>query len=411
MKTGLLKGLLEFLRMTSSSSPVRIFASVLAISITAVIATLLMPALIAARHGVFYPEGLRAQLENNMASELVELRTYEQRVDKIKRQLADLDQHIFNSTEDEQPEHRAHLLDLRIKLNDFVQAYKPPVSLIALYLNPQMLLWPGIYAALGVLILVCPPHQWQWSRRKLRSIAGLAIFIYLFYEWPLWVRNFVLGKHGRVVYAYPNYNIDPASFWYQELTIFGFAALVATLWIQWSDATVRCSRDLDGERCAETSYTVFSAKAADRLAEYYAKWTYTSVILALGFLFFTNFFWSLVAKYHDQRYLLSAVLAHSIWGISWISISLPLWNIWVDWGKRRSKEIERSVRITEEQRLALKHEDKLPISVGKDEQSRGEQIVKLLGDANPVKALNFGLANITAAISFVLPLLQFLTTK
>jgi hypothetical protein len=270
-----------------------------------------------------------------------------------------------------------------------------------------MLLWPGIYTSLGILVILCSPNDWNWNRPRVQHALSLGAIIYVFYEWPLWVRNFILGNHGRMVYAYPNYDIDPASFWCQELTVLGFAVLIAALWLQWSEQATSISREVKQEEDGPT-YGVFAAQAAARLVEHYSKWTYSSVILALGFLFFTNFFWSLVAKYHDQRYLLSAVLAHSLWGVSWVAMSLPTWQLWLDWGRRRSIEMERVLKNREQQ-----GESPSAVPSEQDSSPKGlhpanaDELSKMIGEADPIKALNFGIANLTAAVSFVLPLIQF----
>jgi hypothetical protein len=392
-------------KRSSDLPPIIIFVDILIIAGISIILTLIIPAVIAYRHDVFYPEGLKHKLPQDAAKKLDE---YEAKLSGLKKQLQKIDEHILNPNEDEQPEHRVQLLELRTKLASYVDGYAPPVSLFAFYLSPQMLLWPGIYTALGILIILCPPESWSWAWARMRKVAAYGTAVYCFYEWPLWVRNFVLGSHGRVVFAYPNYDIDPASFWAQEGTIFGFCLLLAALWLQWSHESGHCSQTLKIEEGDGFKYTIFSADAASRLTEQYSKWTYCSIILALGFLSFTNFFWSLVAKYHDQRYLLSAVLAHTLWGLSWIAISLPIWRLWIDWGRRRSKEMERAMLIKRAQENVLT--ESAGVSGNTDAHHvSADDLSKVLGESDPIKALNFGLANLTAAISFVLPLVQFFT--
>lgn len=68
-------------------------------------------------------------------------------------------------------------------------------------------------------------------------------------------------------------------------------------------------------------------------------WQYTSAILAGGFCFFSNFYWQLVIRYQDQRYLVSALTAHLIWLISWIAISLPLVSRWQRWETSRGRAV------------------------------------------------------------------------
>ncbi len=113
------------------------------------------------------------------------------------------------------------------------------------------------------------------------------------------------------------------------LVIFGFCLLLSCLWFQ----RITYYSVIRSELSADSSalQQALSGDEGQELRKMFVHWQLASIVLALGFLFFTNFFWTLVAGYHDQRYLLSAILAHVLWATSWGLISLPVIIKWRHW--------------------------------------------------------------------------------
>jgi hypothetical protein len=127
--------------------------------------------------------------------------------------------------------------------------------------------------------------------------------------------------------------------------------------------------------------------------EFY-RWIISSFILGGGFIYFTTFFWSLVASYHDQRYILSAVLAHSLWVLTWAFLSLPLLKSW---------NCLRATRLAAIQAL-LKSSENTP---GKKEQLDLEGIEKL----ESLAGVRISIAGIGAFVSLLLPIIQLFVHK
>lgn len=68
------------------------------------------------------------------------------------------------------------LIKLKDKLLFEKQNAKPPLSLIPYYLNPQMLLWLGIYAAFFLLIYLLLSEQ----NTRIVFTKNFLVFQYLF---------------------------------------------------------------------------------------------------------------------------------------------------------------------------------------------------------------------------------------
>jgi hypothetical protein len=212
-------------------------------------------------------------------------------------------------------------IDACIKLRDQLKgekAAKPPINLVPFYLNPQMLLWLGIYSVYMILIYLLVKQDKHVRKIKFGfKHLWLSLLVYVFYEWPLWVRNFILNTKGRTVYAYPNFDIDKVSFFYQEVIIFFFCFLSAQLILICVDKYNKIN-STTYENVTVNEFLVISSYYSTA----YRDWFINSVLLAIGFLSFTSFFWRIVFAYGDQRYLISAVNAHVIWALAWIAISL-----------------------------------------------------------------------------------------
>ena len=369
--------------VVEGSDPSKILGSVLLILAASITLTLILPAIVAHTGSVFYKsdlieklsEPVRARLENS-----------ENERENIEGQIARLDEKLGHP-QDLDPARVDSYVVLRNVLSERLSSISPSVSPIAFYLNPQMLLWPAIYACLGWLVTVFRPVKGQsLLRNKKAAWLGMTLVTYTLYEWPLWARNFLLSTDGRTVYAYPNADIHFASFVAQELVIFGFCSLLVTMWLQWGEAYRRAAAEV--RRSAEDSFGyAVSSKTLDGLSRSFLYWQLSSIVLAIGFLFFTNFFWELVAKYHDVRYLLSAVMAHLLWAMSWCMLSLPLLVRWRAWIHAKNVALTRN---TEEDFARM------------DGASRE----RLLDKMRPLSGFGVSVSGMAAITSFVLPLVQ-----
>jgi hypothetical protein len=364
--------------------PIRMILTGAVIAGLSLLLTVVIPGIVAASGNVFYQEGVRAKLPQAAQERL---RLFEAKKREQEARIAAIDEQLGQARLATEMGGDNGLLAVRKYLQEELQQAVPPISPIAFHLNPQLLLWPAIYTCLGWIIFLLPPTSLRRRRLHLLPKAlGVGVTIYVFYEWPLWLRNFVLSDAGRTVYAYPNFDIHPASFVMQELTILGFCVLLATLWVEWNaHQGVVASEDGAVKSVVKT---LFDETILQRLADRFVHWLLCSVLLGMGFMFFTNFFWTLVARYGDQRYFLSAVLAHLLWGISWIIISMPMIDTWQRW-------------------LRLKRQAIAEISSRSDlSEQMANRLIASAKEVQPFGAFALPISSAGALISFVIPLLK-----
>jgi hypothetical protein len=203
----------------------------LLVAALAIVATLIAPGIVAASGGVFYRDGVMKRLPADVRAKLD---AFEAEQERRRSEIRSLDRTLSVAATDA-PRAIPGLLELRTRIANDLRSATAPVAVLPFHLNPQLLLWPAIYTALGWLVVVFRPrHSGVRMIRSSWLLAGL--LVYVLYEWPLWARNFILSNEGRTVYAYPNADVHFASFVAQELVILGFRC---------------CSRD-----CGRSGWTI-----------------------------------------------------------------------------------------------------------------------------------------------------------
>lgn len=375
-------------RSANSFSPLNRIVYGILVALCALLVTVFVPGFIAKRHGVFFDEDVRSKLPKAASQSLGQYENERKRLngelDGVKKRFNGLD----SVGQERDVDLYTHLLAQREKE---VGAIKPPIYTIGFFLSPQMLLWPAIYTSLGCL-LICfeSPRLERMKRKHVLVLLGLGSLIYVYYEWPLWARNFLLGSHGRTVFAFTNYDIDKASFLTQEGMIAGFAFLLAAVWMKWSYIAEEQQETLK----RESGKGYFNPALLSRVQSVFSLWILSSLVLALGFAYFTTFFWNLVAGYHDQRYILSAFLAHSLWILTWSVLSMPLLRCWSLLRAERLHAVE----------VLMKAKSSTP---GSAEQMSVETLEKL----ESIAGIRISLAGAGALISLVLPIVQLFVHK
>jgi hypothetical protein len=344
--------------------PLRFLALAAALLAGSLIWTVFIPGMIAWRDGVFYEEDIQKRLpaEAGMTLEASQRaqRLLRSSTAKLEDQTVALISQIASTSKAEAiPDQTALaaaklLLEIHVQLHAEASHPVQPIVVAPFFLNPQLWLWPAIYFCLGFIAFLLKPAAGSGAAKATRIRYNILVgcAIYMLYEWPLWARNFIFASHGRTLYAYTNYDIDPASFLMQELVIIGFCLLLARIWLQWYSLPAARHRQGSETALAQT----FNEAALSNLSDMLFRWQYMSVVLALGFGFFSNFFWRIVFQFHDQRYVISAISAHLLWAVTWIAISLPLVSRWQGWESTRWQavvevEIDATLPPAEKDRL------------------------------------------------------------
>jgi len=367
-------------------APIIVVIKAVSIAAASIIFTIIIPGIVAAGGNVFYESGMLTKLPSPKRAEIEHFRTL--KADQLQ-QIALLDQQLSLPARDKlPPDAIMALATLRELLQKQTDNETPPVAVAPFYLNPQMLLWPAIYSCLAWIAFLLPPSNTEGiTPRKALWWIGLGFGIYAFYEWPLWFRNFILTSEGRNLYAYPNYDIHPASFFTQEIVVLGFCLLLARIWQTWSDSLTSIKSKTSSEGPVEKA---LNGDMLDQLTAALNHWQVTSIILALGFTFFTRFFWEIADRFNDQRYFLTALLAHTLWGLTWILLSLPLAYRWHRWNRARHNALCE---------LATSSVEKYP------NRKEALDILKSLSPTSMVASLITGIA---AFVSFTGPFLRHL---
>lgn len=296
----------------------------LAIAVLCFAATLVLPALVAAWGGVYYEADLRERIPVHAEQAIAAFERQKEELEHaLGRATRQLTREVRRGEIGESAAHICKYLEARIG------ALKKPIVLVPFHMNPQLLLWPASYTSLCWLVFVLAPSRVAFS---VRTLGGGAL-VYFFYNWPLWARNFLLSSQGRTVYAYPNIDVHWPSFVVQEVIILGFCLLLFRVWQLWS------SRETLRPRVGDSVLGALHPRKLQDLADAYHHWQISSAALALGFLFFTRFFWSIVTSLGDQRYVLTALFAHVLWGITWLLITLRVVRLWRQWSRERARAI------------------------------------------------------------------------
>lgn len=350
-----------------------------------ILLTLFLPGIIAHRNGVFYSADVAKRLPADASDRL---RSFEGDKARLEANISALRQQLASVNNPAQQREFDFFTKAIAERRRELTALEPPVFTIGFFLSPQMLLWPAIYSSLGIL-LVCFKRR-NAPPLRLKRLIAWGCLVYFYYEWPLWTRNFLLSSQGRKVYACTNFDIDPGSFLAQEATIAGFAFLVAGVWLRWSEdaSRLRVQARLQANRSYLTPAFVL------QLHGEFNRWVMGSIILGLGFVYFTTFFWSFVGTFGDQRYIASAILAHSLWALTWLFMSLPIFKLWLELKRRRLRAIDS----------VLEASYAVP---GKREQLNLDTMEKL----ESIAGIRFSIATGSAVVSLLIPILQLYFQK
>lgn len=85
-------------------------------------------------------------------------------------------------------------------------------------------------------------------------------------------------------------------------------------------------------------------KVAGCLSDMFLRWQLTSLMLALSFFPFTAFYWDLVVRSKDARFLPAAIILHVMWSIAWVIISVPLFQAWSRWRAFKTLALENALK-------------------------------------------------------------------
>jgi hypothetical protein len=370
-------------------NPLRTLAKAALIVLVALIVGTIVPGIIAYRAGVFYQATMVTRLPADARKQLAE---FDARRDSLRKQIAEMDRTLEGAVY-AKPEDIASLLTQRSQYVKELETTKPAIHVMPFYLNTIMFLWTAGYTTLGWLIFLAAPRRTSTatlSRRSIAKIVATAACVYTAYNWPVWMRNFILSNEGRLIYSFANYDIAPASFWCQEATTLLFALLVAVVWSQWIAFLEERRAELSVANQDPHEYAL-DHKVVEGLSLTFLHWQIASTLLGVTFFHFSAVFWDHILRKGDLRYVVPAVTIHICWLASWILVTLPLLLTWYWWQSIRLRAICDAAREAERK---------------KAEYDGLEALKKTLAEIQPIGVWNLAASGIIAVVSFVLPVAQ-----
>jgi hypothetical protein len=204
-----------------------------------------------------------------------------------------------------------------------------PISVQPFYLHVIMYFWPIMYFGLGsVAFIMRPParHPTEILQRPWLTL-GMAAGIFAFSNGPLLFRTLYANsveKAGRTVFAYPNPDVDMASFLVQQFNFAVFALLLAMIWLQ--------SADWTGERSIEvnqgTPDSAINFRYMEQLSTMLLHWQFTFLAISVGFVVYTGIFWTQIIVHGDYQFGFEAVDIHVLWLVTVIMTATSLALTW-----------------------------------------------------------------------------------
>ncbi|MCU0440659.1 MAG: hypothetical protein MUC49_22420 [Raineya sp.] len=163
---------------------------------------------------------------------------------------------------------------------------------------------------------------------KILTLQNLlvAICIHLMLHVPIWIRNFSeIGRHGRKIYAFVNFDIDPISFFLQELRGISFALLLASFWGIYH---IIFSNNQDYISQLNTIKDLKKFNEVGLLTKKsFINWQRDIFLTIILFLPWTFFFWKNITFHTDSRYILTAIIFHFLWFLTLITITVPFFKM------------------------------------------------------------------------------------
>lgn len=367
---------------------VRRFGAVFALSL---LFGLILPGFIEYQCGQFYSKDVQKHLKGHVRTEM---EAFDARQMALKWHITQIDKQISQSpVSGSSATVAAQLMETRARLQGAYDSAKPPYSVDPFYFGSTMLLWPIIYTCLGCLIFVLPPCQPSrtWSSVTPRQTMLLATALCILYRWPTWMRNTSIGRVDRRVFAAANFDMSPIAFITQEFNGLVICILLAVLWQQWSSFFSIRREELVAEQdnnAKDPVSSIFTFGNVERLSITFLHWQVSSVVLAMAFSVYTQFFWRYVVGYGDRRYLIPALIVHLLWGVTWALMSAPLLLTWYTWQSTRLRAVGELAR-------------RIP-----RHGAQVEPTLKSLQELQPIGVWNLAASGLVAFVSFLWPVLQ-----
>jgi hypothetical protein len=362
-----------------SYSAFKVIRKAFGIAVITTFIGLILPGIVAYTDGVFDSESMARQITPRLPQPLRDsIEKYQTLKAAAERKLYEIKTQFVTGSQ-LTPEQITSLNSQRLVAERLASA-PPPVTFLPFYLSSGMLLWVTALTPLAWLALIFYPGSSPFKFLHPARVIITGIILHVCYQWTVWTRYFVLKSKGRKVIGFANYDVSHGGFWVQELETILFWLLLSMICFQWLE---------HAQRSTPTGIDCQSMPAlADRVSTSFLRWQSTSLLLALGFIPFTAFYWDLVVNAHDMRFLPAAIILHVLWFSAWSVTSIPLFLSVSGWRKFKTHKISEAM-----------------------DSGGAESIVQSFDAAEPVGDWAKVLSAALTALSFMAPLAKAILSK
>ncbi|RKG76908.1 hypothetical protein D7W79_16625 [Corallococcus exercitus] len=305
-----------------------------------ILCTAVIPGGIAWSRGVFYEKDLEKKLEARFNAK--QTSTLQLRHD-IQTRVGALNQLLLSSTDGEVRQDIDRVIELRNTLVADLST-RVPYSVNA-FANSALntFYWPMLYSCLlGISVILKPRGAAPSGVRRFLEPVLTGAGLYVLLELPAWVRAFPSRGEERSVYAFTQLDIDPPSFFYQELEVLGLMILVATIWGQWR-AHLHDLRNALPVSVPDPRKELLSPARIEQVHGVFLHWQSVSALLGAFSLTLFLFYWRSISVLHDGRYILSAFVFHVLTILTWGAVSLPLLEVGRHWNHLKTRAIHQTL--------------------------------------------------------------------
>lgn len=358
--------------------------------------TVVLPGALAIREHVFDSRDVRVRLSQLTTTKSASLRLdrYEKDRQRYEAWLGAINAKIDAAvTSKSPPNDLKALLDSRQRIEEEQAALQPPVVVAGFFKSGVNYVFLIHYLFLGFLLLLAPI---SWRRLRVAPLLSFGLLGYTVFEWPNWVRNFVMNRYisdtngayekGRVVFSFPHWDISHTQFYLQEARVLGMFLLLSVLWQAWFYLSQGVGANAKSWKEQPLNFSDAGVEAVS-VSDEFSRWQINSILLAGAFIPWTWFYWSSVHSEGDNRYLINAIIIHLIWGLSWLLLSAPFLISWRAWSRLKLIMLCEALAVSE------------------DDGAPG-RTVQFFSQVEPLSNMRLVGASLVAATSFILPLIQ-----
>ena len=249
-----------------------------------------------------------------------------------------------------------------------------------------------MYFGLGcVAFILRPPlrRSLRFFQRPWLTLA-MAAGIFVVSNSPLLFRTLYANRidAGRTVFAYPNPDVDLASYIVQQFNFAIFSLLLAIIWLEWSVWAAEKRTELT----QDTSDCAIDFHRMEQLSTMLLHWQVTFLAVSAGFAVYTAIFWTQIIVHGDYRFGYEAIDIQVLWVVTVVLTATPLALTWRAWQVNKMRIITTLVNSRVE----------------------SQTIIAKLGairELRPIGFWNMTASSLTVVVSFAAPLIQAFIKK